>query len=127
MPFDALVQVEPVTFIRPERIDPGGYERDMLLPVALDMRCIDRLTGFGWNGAVQCGQYIAIPGHHVHDDFDVLRVHLVEYNFRIALEYVRMELEGWLSGVPAFRAEAGAEVNHRIDWYALGTEGVDDA
>ena len=79
MALDPFEEIEPVALVRPERVDAGGDERDVLLPVALDVRRVERLPGLRRDRPVERRQLVAIPRHHVHDDLDVARVHVGEH------------------------------------------------
>src|ERR1700754_1818931 len=42
--FDAFVEVEPVAFIRPEGVRACLHQCDMLLPIVLDMSCVQDIS-----------------------------------------------------------------------------------
>ena len=71
---DALVQVEPVAFVGPERVDARLHQRHVLLPVVRDVRLVQRFAWPRRNRPVQRRELVAIPRHHVDDDFHVARV-----------------------------------------------------
>ncbi len=50
---DALEKVEPVALVRPEGVNTGIDEAYVFLPVILDMRCVERLTGLGRDRSVE--------------------------------------------------------------------------
>ena len=99
---------------------------DVLLPVVLDVRGVQRLARPGGDRPLQAGQAIALPRNDVDDHLHVPGVQVVEHFLGIALEHARIEVERRLPRVPARRREAGAQVDDRVQRDFLFAERVND-
>ena len=72
-------------------------------------------------------QLVPVPRDDVHGDLHVAGVHVGQHRLGSRLNTSGLKSnDGW-RGVPAPGAEAGAEVDHRVERDLLGAEGVDDA